>query len=141
MTVSFSRINDGQAVLASFTGRLKVTDVCEPLENAFTDGRFPRGVDRVLYLDPDAELSNLDLGALKEIQDRVLKREMNADGKVKFRAVLVCPNEIHQGILKLYKSVWDVLKITGVDFTVVNNLESAFEILRDTPAFGEHLPE
>lgn len=130
MPFDYSRTNDNDLAIAYAHGNLSESDIIASLTFAFGTGQIEPGMDRIVIFDPQAEVYNLDLLALKHIQQRVLDEESRDGHEPRFRAVLVAYDRAHKQIHQLYKAIWDVLEHPGVQFFIADSREAALALLK-----------
>ena len=133
MPVEVSRAREGSVVVAHCFGRLSEADVCEAIDFAFGSRQIEPSMDRIVIFDPDTELHELDIEALRHIQQSLIHHELRAVGQACFRSVLVSSSAIQRSLLELYKAIWDELDLPAVSFSVVASEEEAWRILGPMP--------
>ena len=72
MPVEVTRNRDSHFVEVKCYGKLTVADVSESLDTAFGTHLIEPGLDRVVFLDPRAQLHELDLEALQRIKRKAV---------------------------------------------------------------------
>ena len=134
MPIEIAKTRDGTVAVAYCFGNLTEADVCDSISFAFGSRRIEPGLDRIVTIDPDAELHKLDIEALRSIQRRILERERRDGGEACFRSVLVHSSPMQKHLWQLYKAIWDVLDLPGVEFSIVASEDEAWEILGSEPS-------
>ena len=87
--------------------------------------------------DPRTELHELDFEALRNIQRLVLEEEARDGREARFRSILVYSAPEHKSIMQLYKAIWDLSDLPGVEFFVVASKAKALQILDSAPRIPE----
>ena len=138
MPVELSRDQDHNVAVVRCSGNVTLDDITASVAHAFSTRQIEPGMDRIVMFDPRARLHELDLNALQTVQRMVMEQEKGRSGDIKFRSVLVVAAEEHQGILKLYKALWELVNLPKVEFYLANSKQRAFELLatpsRSSPA-------
>lgn len=132
MPVEISTISDGSIALAHCFGNLTKADIHQSLDFAFGTHRIEPGGDRIVTIDPDAQLHALDTDTLKSIQQRVFEEETRGGRAAQFRSVLVHASPPQERIMLLYQAIWSGLNLPGVEFFVVADMDEALDILSGT---------
>jgi len=127
------RNTDNTVAIAKFFGRLTCDDVVEAVEFAFGSQDIEPGLDRIITIDPRAELDELDARALRIVREQILKREGLNNGGSGFRSVLVEQSPDQYFILNLYKAIWEELCFAEVEFHVVSSEQEAWRLLESSP--------
>ncbi len=114
--------------VAHCDGQVLESEIHEAIDFSFDLARLPDGIDRIVLVEPTADLRALDAEVLHRIQERMLERSSPA-GAPAFRSVLVTPSPFHRPIAELYKAIWDSHRLPGVEFWVVATPEEAARVL------------
>ncbi len=129
MPVELNRDQDHNVAVVRCSGNVTLDDITTSVTHAFSTRQIEPGMDRIIMFDPRARLHELDLNALQTIQRIVMEQEKGGSGDIQFRSVLVVAAEEHQGILKLYKALWELVNLPKVEFFLANSKQSALELL------------
>jgi len=131
--VEVVRNHEETVVVARFFGRLTEPDIKRAIQMAFATGRAEPGLDRIVIIEPTAEVHELDSAALRRIQTCVHHEEVRGSAEVSFRSVFVHSSPLHTPLLRLYKAIWDELALPGVEFHVASSLAEASRLLGVRP--------
>lgn len=137
MPVEFSTEKGGSVAVAYCFGTLVEDDLLDAISFAFGSERLKPGQDRIIVFETDAQLYNLDARALKQIQQRVYAEEIRNGPPPSFRSVLVYSAPMQQQVLQLYKAIWDVLDLQGVQFNIAASKEEALTLLESRPLVSQ----
>jgi hypothetical protein len=111
-------------------GRVLESEIKDAIDFAFGPGRLPLGVDRIVYVEPTADLREIDSDTLHRIQAHIMQQTGVPDGKLSaFRSILVAPSPFHRPIVELYKAIWDSHRLPGVEFSVVTTIAETARLL------------
>ena len=105
----------------------------EAVAVAFSSKIFEPGLNRIVTLDPSVELHQLNAEALRRIREHIAAEEQRGGRSARFRSVLVATTDEQSFVLRLYKAVWEALKLPGVEFIVVSTEAAAWEWLERPP--------
>ncbi len=131
MPVEIFNTDDGAVALVRCYGNLTEADLRASVEHAFSQRLVKPHQDRIVMIDQDAGMGELDTKALKNIQQQVLEEETRDGSGARFRSVLVYSAPLQEDLLKLYRALWNDLNLPGVEFFVVDRKDVAMEILAD----------
>lgn len=134
MPIDYARNQEGTVAVAYCFGKLTEADVLNSLSFAFGSGHIEPGLDRIVTVDPAAELHELDIEALRRIQQHVFNEELRNGPEVGFRSVLVHSSPMQRHLMQLYKAIWDAMKLPQVEFSIVPSEDEAWRILGLAPS-------
>ena len=134
MPIEVARTLEGTVAVAHCFGKLTEADVKNAIKFAFSSGLIEPSLDRIVTIDPTAELHELDSATLRRIQQCVVSQELCGNSEVRFRSVLVHSSPLQMQLLLLYKTIWDELALSGIEFFIASNLEEAWIALGRPPS-------
>lgn len=134
MPIEVARNQEGTVAVAHCFGKLTEADVKNAIKFAFSSGLIEPSLDRIVTIDPTAELHELDSATLRRIQQCVVSQELCGNSEVRFRSVLVHSSPLQMQLLLLYKTIWDELALSGIEFFIASNLEEAWITLGRPPS-------
>lgn len=115
--------------IALCDGLLREDEIHDAIGFSFAIREVSGLVDRVVRIEPTADLRELHADALRRIHAHVV-RASSADGAMPvFRSVLIAPSPFHRPIAELYKAIWDGTDFPHVEFSVVTTPTEASLIL------------
>jgi hypothetical protein len=126
--------------VAHCDGLVLENEIHDAIEFSFTSEGAPGGIDRVVRVEPTADLRELDAEALHRIQSHVFRAGHARGSLSAFRSVLIAPSPFHLPIAELYKAIWDSQRLPGVEFFVVASAAEAARILGLPPWSGLLIP-
>ena len=133
MPIEVTKTRDGTVAVAHCFGKLTGVDVSDSINFAFGSRRIEPSLDRIVTISPDAELYELDIEALRSIQQCILDQELRDGRAARFRSVLVHSSPEQETLMKLYKAIWDALDVPGAEFFVVASEDEAWRTLGLVP--------
>jgi hypothetical protein len=119
-------------------GLVREEEVFYAIEFSFASNVVRGGIDRVVRIEPTADLRQLDAEALHRIQSHVFDVSNAQGGLAAFRSVLIASSPFHRPIAELYKAIWDSQQLPGVEFSVVTTMAEATTML-GLPSWSELL--
>ncbi len=131
MPIEFSSANDGTIALVHCSGAITMANIGAAVRSAFGERHVEPGQDRIILVDEDVQLHEIDFDALKNIQRLILEEEGRNGRTPQFRSVLVYSTPAQQQLMTLYKAIWGPLNLAGVKFFIAASEEEALDILAD----------
>lgn len=128
MAFKFDVFETQGLAVARCDGRVLEAEIHEAIAFSFEKLRIPPGIDRLVLVDPTADLAAIDAEALHRIHDHVFDLS-GRDAAPAFRSVLVTPSPFHRPIAELYKAIWDSHRLPGVEFWVMTTPDEAARLL------------
>jgi hypothetical protein len=104
-------------------------EIHDAIRFSFEVEQMPGGIDRIVFIEPTADLRALDADALHRVQAHVFRLSGGPDALPAFRSVLVNPSPFHRPIAELYKAIWDSYQLPGVEFAVATTLDEGARLL------------
>jgi hypothetical protein len=132
--IEVARNRENTVAVAHCFGKLTEADVKNAINFAFSSGLIEPSLDRIVTIDPTAELHELDSATLRRIQQCVVSQELRGNRAGRFRSVLVHSSPLQMQLLQLYKAIWDELALPGVEFFIASNLKEAWITLGRRPS-------
>ena len=129
MPISIHVHDTQRLAVARCDGVVLEAEIHDAVRFSFEVERVPGGIDRIVFVEPTADLRALDADALHRVQAHVLQLSGGPDALPAFRSVLVNPSPFHRPIAELYKAIWDSYRLPGVEFAVVTTLAEATRLL------------
>jgi hypothetical protein len=114
--------------VARCDGLVLESEIHAAIDFSFEVWHMQPGTDRLVLVEPTADLGGIDAEALHRIHEHVFDLS-GQHAAPAFRSVLVTPSPFHRPVAELYKAIWDSHRLPAVDFWVVTTPEEAARLL------------
>lgn len=127
MPIRYSRV--GSVAVGRCVGSLRADDIISSARAASGGGELDPYGDRIIVLDPDLSLADMDNASLSAVREAFLEGVKKSGKQPRFRAVYVVGTPRQKSHVALYKARWDELGLPGVEMYAADNEEEAWKIL------------
>lgn len=132
MPITCGYVPAGWPVMAYVRGTITAPVAEDYIATSYAVGRLQPGRDRIVVVEKQARLHQLDIDALRRLQARELAEE-RARGGPSFHLALVAPSDYHRPLAQLYAALWDLTDVAGVSVSVDTSLPAAVHRIGTSP--------
>lgn len=134
MTLKYKILKRYNLIVGLQSHRADATDASAAIKQVVCDPDFAWDMDRIIVIDANTDMSQLNLGHLRAIKDDVIQayfggRDPDPSELPVYRIAIVCPQPGNAAIVKLYGTVIDTEQVQIADLKLFDTIGGALEWL------------